>query len=75
MGFKLQVAATPEFRSLYDWCYQVIWLFAGAPEDPEDGTVMEKHGADALYSAGKRWLHAIRTEEEDAQHDAEHRMI
>jgi len=36
-----------------------MWLFSGAPEDPEDDTVMEKHGAEALYSAVKSLMHAI----------------
>jgi len=48
IGFKLQVTATPGFRSLHDWCYQVMWLFSGAPDDPEDETLMEMHGANAL---------------------------
>jgi hypothetical protein len=52
-----------------------MWLFSGAPEDPEDETVMEMHGADALYSAVKSLMHAIRTEDQDAQQDAAHRMI
>jgi len=52
-----------------------MWLFSGAPEDPEDETVMEMHGADALYSAVKSLMHAIRTEDEEAQQDAAHRMI
>jgi len=75
IGFKLQVTATPGFHSLYDWCYQAMWLFSGAPEDPEDETVMEKHGADALYSAVKSLMHAIRTEVQEAQQDAAHWMI
>jgi len=75
IGFKLQVSATPVFHSLYDWCYQTIRLFSGAPEDPEDETVTEKHGADALHSAVKSLMHAIRTVDEDAQQDAAHRMI
>jgi hypothetical protein len=75
IGFKLQVTATPGFHSLYDWCFQTMWLFSGAPEDPEDETVMEMHGADALYSAVKSLMHAIRTEDEEAQQDAAHRMI
>jgi hypothetical protein len=75
IGFKLEVAATLEFHSLYDWCYQAMWLFSGAPEDQEDKTVMEMHGADALYSAVKRLMHAIRTEDQDAEQDAAHRMI
>jgi len=75
IGFKLQVTATPGFHSLYDWCYQVMWLFSGAPDDPEDETVKEKHGADALYSAVKCLMHAIRTEDEEAQQDVAHQMI
>jgi len=75
IGFKLQVTAMPGFHSLYDWCYQAMWLFSGVPEDPEDETVMEMHGADALYSAVKSLMHAIRTEDQEAQQDAAHRMI
>jgi hypothetical protein len=36
---------------------------------------MEKHGADALYSAVKSLMHAIRTEAQDSQQDAAHRMM
>jgi hypothetical protein len=75
IGFKLQFTATPGLHSLYDWCYQTIWLFSGAPEDPADETVIEMHSADALYSAVKSLMHAIRTEDQDAQQDAAHRMI
>jgi len=75
IGFKLQVTGTLGFHSLYDWCYQTMWLFSGAPKDPEDETVMEMHGADALYSAVKSLMHAIRTEDQDVQHDPAHRMI
>ena len=46
--FKPQVTATPGCHSLYDWCFQTMWLFSGAPEDPEDKTVLEYHGAEAL---------------------------
>jgi len=67
IGFKLQVTATPAFHSLYDWCYQAMWLFSGAPEDPENESVMEMHGADALYSAVMSLMHAIRTEDQDTQ--------
>ena len=75
IGFKLQVTATPGFHSLHDWCHQAMWLFPGAPEDPEDETVMEKHDADALYSAVKSVMDAIRTEDQDAQQHAAHWMI
>jgi hypothetical protein len=50
-------------QSLYDWYYQAIWLFSGVPEDPEDEAVMELHGAEALYSAVKSWMHAIRCDD------------
>jgi len=36
---------------------------------------MEMHGADALYSAGKSLMNAIRTEDQDAQKHAAHRII
>jgi hypothetical protein len=52
-----------------------MWLSLGAPEDPEDETAMEMHGADALNSAVKSLMHAIRTEDEEAQQDAAHWMI
>jgi hypothetical protein len=67
IGFKLQVTATPGFHSVYDCCFQPMWLFSGAPVDPEDDTGMEQHGAEALYSAGKRLMHTIRTTDEEAQ--------
>jgi hypothetical protein len=52
-----------------------MWLFSVAPEDPEDDTVMDQHGADALYSAVKSLMHGIWTEDEEAHQDAVHRMI
>jgi len=75
IGFKLQVTATPGFHSLYNRCYQAMWLFSGAPEDPEDETAMAMHSANALYSAVKSLMHAIRTEDQDTQQDAAHQMI
>jgi len=74
IGFKLQVTATPGFHSLYDWWFQTMWMLSSAPEDPEDDTVMEKHGSEALYSAVMSLMHAIRTKDEEAQQDAAHRM-
>jgi len=50
-------------------------LFSGAPEDPEDDTVMEMHGADAVNSAVNSLMHAIRTEDPDVQQDAAHWMF
>jgi len=75
IGFKLQVAAMPGFHSLFDWCYQMMWLFSGAPDDPEDDAVMEKHSTNALYSAVNSLMHVIGTGDEDAEQDAAHRMI
>jgi hypothetical protein len=37
--------------------------------------VMEKHCTNALYSAVKSLMHAIRTEDQDAQQDVAHWMI
>jgi hypothetical protein len=50
-------------------------LFSGVPEDPENKTGMEKHCAEALYFAVKSVMHAIQTEDQDAQQDAAHQMI
>ena len=75
IGIKLQVTATPGLYSLYNWSYQMLWLFSGVPDNPEDNTVMGKHGADATYSAVMSLMHAIQTEDEDAQQDAAHLMI
>jgi len=52
-----------------------FWRLSGAPDDPEDNTVLDKYGADAVYSAVKSLMQAIRTEDEEAQQDAVHRMI
>ena len=52
-----------------------MWLFSGVPEYSEGDTVMEKHGAEALYSAVNSLTHAIRTEDEDTQRDAAHWMM
>jgi hypothetical protein len=70
IGLKLHITATTGFHSLYDWCFQMMWLFSGVPEDPEDDPVMEKHGTDALYSALKSLMHVIWTEDQDTQQDA-----
>ena len=52
-----------------------MWLISGAPEDPEHDAVKEKHGTEALYSAVKRLMHDIPTEDLDAQRDVAHRVI
>jgi hypothetical protein len=73
--FKLEVTATLGFHSLYNWCFQPVWLFSGAPEDREEETVMEKRGTKAQYCAVKSLMHAIRTEVKEAHLDAAHQMI
>jgi len=74
-GFNLQVTATTGFHSLYDWCFRMLALVSGAPEDPDDETVIGKHSTKALHSAVRSLMHDIRTEDQDAQQDAAHRMI
>jgi len=75
IGFKRQLTATPGFHSLCDYCFQTMWLISGAPEDPDDDSEMETHSAEALYSAMKSWMHAIRTKDAEAQQEVAHRMI
>jgi len=53
----------------------MMWLFSGVPDHPEDDTVREKDGAEALYSAVKGLMHANRTENEEARQDVGLRMI
>ena len=52
-----------------------MWLVSGTHDDPEDDKLMDKDSADALYSAVKSMMYAIRTEVHDAQLEAAHRMI
>jgi hypothetical protein len=59
IGFNLQVTATPGFHSLYDWCFQTMWLCSGVPDNPEYNTGIEKYGAEALFSAVRSLIHAI----------------
>jgi len=75
IGLKLQVTAMPGFHSLYNWCFQTMLLFSDTTEDAQHRTVMEEHSTEALYSTLKSLIHAIRTEDQDAQQDAAHRMI
>ena len=75
IGLKPQVTTTAGSHSLYDWSYQTMWLFSDVPEDPGNETVMEMRGADALYSAVKCLMHAIQTEDQEAQQNVAHRMI
>jgi len=56
-------------------CYQTIRLVSGALEHPEDDTVMEKHSANALYSAVESLMHASGTEDHDAAQNAAYRII
>ena len=41
VGFKLQVTTTPGFNSIWDGCYQMMWLFRGVHDDTEDDTETE----------------------------------
>jgi hypothetical protein len=66
IGFKLQVTATSGYYSVYDRGCRMMWLFSDAPDDLEDETVMEMHGAKALYSAVKRLMNSILTEDKEA---------
>lgn len=52
-----------------------MWLTSDAPADPEDDTVIDKHGEDTQNNAVKMMMHAIQIEDEEAQHDAVHQMI
>jgi hypothetical protein len=47
-----------------------MWLFASAPEYAENKAVMEKHGAEALYSTVKSLMYDFQTEDHDPQQDA-----
>jgi len=73
--FKLHVTATLGFHSVDDRCYQKMWLCSGAPEDPEDNTVTEKHSAEAFHSTGTSLMHAVRTGDEEAQRDGAHQLV
>jgi len=53
----------------------MISAHLGAPEDCEDYNVMEKFGAKALYSALKSLMHAIQTEDHNAQQNVAQLMI
>jgi hypothetical protein len=32
-----------------------MWLFSGAPDDPEDDTVIERHGAEEIVFRSKEF--------------------
>jgi hypothetical protein len=63
------------FDLLHDWCFQTMWLSSGVPQHPEDETVMEMQGAEALYPSVESVMYAIQTEDHDARHGAAHWMI
>jgi hypothetical protein len=44
------------------------------PEDPENETLIEKHGGKKLHSAVKSLMHAIWTADQVAQQDRAHRI-
>jgi hypothetical protein len=51
-----------------------LWVLSDATEDQEGKSVTEIHSADALNSAVLSVMDAMRTEDQDAQQDAAHRM-
>jgi hypothetical protein len=63
------------FHSLYYWCFQPRWLFSGAPENPEDETVLENHCAKARNSAVNSGMHTIQANHNDTPQDAAHQLI
>jgi len=75
IGFKLPFPATSGFHSLSACYSQTMWMFSGPPEHPEDNSMMEIHAVYTLYSAAKSLMHAIRTEDQDAQQDVAHWMF
>jgi hypothetical protein len=50
-------------------------LFSGASEDPEDDPVIEQHSVNAVYSAVKSLMHAIRTEDAETPQNEVHQRI
>jgi len=74
-GLILQVTVMLGFESLYDWCYLMIWLFSGAPGDPENNTVMENHDADVLYSTVLSLMYTIWNTDNKAQQDVAQEMM
>jgi len=76
--FKLQVTAVPGSHSLFNWCYQMMWLFSDAFENLENNSVMEKYCAKALHLVVKslmHTIHTIHTKAKEAQKNATHQMI
>jgi len=63
-----QVTDESGFHSLDHWHFLTMWLISSAPGDPEDDTVMETHGIDASQSTEKSLMHAIWTEDYEAEH-------
>jgi len=58
-----------------DWYYQVMWLFSGTPDYPDNNTALEMHCTKILYSVVKCLMHTIWTEDNKAQYDAAYCMI
>lgn len=73
--FKLQITASLGLHAHLDWCYQTVWLFAGAPEDLVDNMAMEKHSAKELNCVLTCLIHAIQTKHNEAQNNVAHWMI
>jgi len=61
--------------SVYNWCYQTMWLCSGVSDDWEDDTGMETHGANTMDSTVKSLTHVMWTEDNHLQLDAAHVMI
>jgi len=50
-------------------------LFSAGPEDPEDDTEMDKHGAEGLNSTTKSVMYVTQAEDTKVRQDVAHRMI
>ncbi|KAF8537453.1 hypothetical protein BDD12DRAFT_806924 [Trichophaea hybrida] len=75
IGVKLQVTVTPAYNMLNDRGNQTIWWLSGAPIRPEDNTLMELHGADALHMAVRSLTQGIRSDDDEAQKAAAEQII
>jgi hypothetical protein len=60
---------------LNDWVNQTIWLFSGTRICPEDNTLMELHGTEALQVAVHSLTQGIRSDNDKAQKAASEQII
>lgn len=65
--FTIQLTAPPGIEPLYGLYYQTLWLFSGAPEDPEIYTLMDNNYAGGLDSAVTNMTHGVRTDDNEVQ--------